>query len=770
MATHTLHHVRHGARTMTRWRALTLRTRRIVIAGVTLALTFGTLVAVSPAFGATKVVNYVDANGVTQSVTATVIDSSTSGTGTSGKAGWYVCDSTLSRGPLKFFDWHDVNLILADSCNLTLTSTSRYVDGLHVGNSSWTFNLYGQSGNTGRIQATGGNQGAGIYVPSGTVFNMYGGNTSAFGGDGSAGIGGAEGYGGGAINIKQRANVIAMGGKSHLAGGGAGIGGGGSSNGSKLWADGVSINTVGLVLAWTGADGGRGYAPGAPIGSGGCYGGGCYSSVIDVKYLPQPTASPAQGGEVFGILMGSNSPASGYGGVAVGSRMTWLAKPNPGYRYSSRTAPLVFEKMDGSSAYLYQDINSTTGSVTPTVTFIKAPTLSISAPTSVTRPGSFSLQAQLLDAGTPVSGKTVNFYGSSGNLIGSGTTASNGWASVTVTSPAVNSYSYYAVFDGDTTYGSITSSTVSVNVVRADATVTIEATPAGKQTRPGNVTITATMKTGSTAVASQSLPLYVNGVLAANATTNAQGVATFTLAAPPVGTYSYQVKSAQTSTYKAADSNTIANYQVVRDSQSIPLVLSGLDSVYTYGDAPLALTSSGGSGTGNVTLASSNPTVASLSDTTTDGAGTLTLNRSGTFAITQTKAEDTTYNELVQVSPTTTVIEATPVATLTRTGGETFDTPVNATLVVNARGTGTTPVGLVQFYQRNKKLGDPLPLVDNSDGTASVSLNNIPLTHMGAEIVTAVFLGEPGKYKAVTKNDEWYLGNMSYCIVELPQE
>ena len=93
---------------------------------------------------------------------------------------------------------------------------------------------------------------------------------------------------------------------------------------------------------------------------------------------------------------------------------------------------------------------------------------------------------------------------------------------------------------------------------------------------------------------------------------------------------------------------------------------------------------------------------------------------------------------------------------------------MNLTLRVDARGTGATPQGLVWFYLKSTKLGDPVPLVDNLDGTASVSLNGIPLEAMGSQNVSAVFLGDTGKYKTVTKSDTWFLGGLGYCKVGEP--
>ena len=295
----------------------------------------------------------------------------------------------------------------------------------------------------------------------------------------------------------------------------------------------------------------------------------------------------------------------------------------------------------------------------------------------------------------------------------------------------------------------------------------LTASPAATQTRPGNVTLTATLQQSSTGVNAKSVSFFQDSVMLGTVQTNALGVANYVVTSPAAGTHAYQAKWLGDTDYAESDSNLIAGYLVVRDTQSA-LALTGLNTSHVYGDGPLTLATSGGNGTGDVTLNSSNPTVASLSGTTTAGAGTLTLHQAGSFTITQTKAQDDTFLETTRTTPTVTVVEATPVAVLTRTGGDTLTTPVNLTLRVDARGTGATPQGLVQFYLKSTKLGDPLPLVDNLDGAASVSLNGIPLEAMGSQNVSAVFLGDTGKYKTVTKSDTWFLGGLGYCKVGEP--
>ncbi|MDI6022478.1 hypothetical protein QBL02_02855 [Leucobacter sp. UT-8R-CII-1-4] len=301
-------------------------------------------------------------------------------------------------------------------------------------------------------------------------------------------------------------------------------------------------------------------------------------------------------------------------------------------------------------------------------------------------------------------------------------------------------------------------------------TPTVTTTPAGSQTFPGNVTINGTVTQDSTSARIGTFgqaQLWINGVLAQTQNVIAGRVA-FTHTAPPIGTYSYQIKylGVTDSPFLAtSESAPLTGFEVLSTDQN-PLAINGISpSGYTYGDAPAPITVTGGSGTGAFDLTSSNPAVASFG-TITAGTSPLTINQAGTFTVTGTRAGDTNYAEATLTSPPITVTAATPVATLTRTGGDTQTTPVDVTMTVNARGTGTTPQGYVQFSLNNQALGAPLPLVDNGDGTASVSLTGIPLTKNQSQSIQANYLGQTGKYATVTKTSTWYLGADGFCLAE----
>jgi hypothetical protein len=642
-----------------------------------LALT-GITVAGLSAANAAETTAYINASGNPASVNATVL-SGNAWTHLYLTTGSYVCKETLILDAIDIGTPSTpatVNIILADGCFLAATYPGPGIQPIYIAPSS-TLNIYSQSGNTGKMLAGGGRPGvAGIstWATSSTV-NIYGGHIWAQGGIGGAGIGGRATAAAGRIKIAGRASVSAEGGNSDdldYYGAGAGIGSGGADlirgNGPITGGGGVTVSTTGIVQAW----GGIGFAPAANIGTGGGMSLllGVMDPGIQVNTVKATKSISGTGSAVqyqnWGGEYSDNDPTN----VAVGSTITWEAKPAAGYSLTSATGNGV--SMGGTG-------NTRT----------------------------FPIQM-------PTATQTAAF------VFGRNTTA------------------------------------------------TIAVSPDSPQTRPGNVTVTGTLKTPEgTGVSGATLRLYVNDVLqATTAQTNASGVASFTITSPPVGTYSYYVSWPGNDSSAAQNSPKITGYVVQRATQSA-LALNGLDVSYTYGDAPLALTTSGGSGTGAVSLVSSDPTVVSLSNQTTAGAAMLTVNRAGTFTLTQKKAQDASYNELVRTTSPVTVDEATPQAVLTRTGGNIVTEPVSVTLQVPKRGTGTTPKGFVQFYFKSAKLGDPLPLVDGGDGTASVSLTGIPLQAMGMQSVTATFLGETGKYTTVAKTEDWYIGP-EFCEVELP--
>jgi len=93
-------------------------------AALTLLALFLTCAA---AWASTENVSYIDADGNTQTVTATVLTGNEGYLGTEGQTKWYVANSNISySGTL--FCYGNVNIILADSKTMTVNSGTLNVD------------------------------------------------------------------------------------------------------------------------------------------------------------------------------------------------------------------------------------------------------------------------------------------------------------------------------------------------------------------------------------------------------------------------------------------------------------------------------------------------------------------------------------------------------------------------------------------------------------------------------------------------------------------
>jgi len=101
---------------------------------------------------------------------------------------------------------------------------------------------------------------------------------------------------------------------------------------------------------------------------------------------------------------------------------------------------------------------------------------------------------------------------------------------------------------------------------------------------------------------------------------------------------SYTVKAVYSGNgnYNTADSSEL---EVDTRKQNQALLTIGNIIPKTYGDGIFTLSTTGGSGTGAVTFASSDSSILSISGTTA------TIHKAGTVTITATKAQDSTYNE-----------------------------------------------------------------------------------------------------------------------------
>ncbi len=193
---------------------------RALVAKKKILLLFAALLMASTTLLA-ETVNYIDANGQTQSVNASEVTSSAN-TVTWGEAGqttWYVVTGTnvtLSKGAVCE---GNVNLILADGARLTATGwfdEDHWYNypGIQVSDVSNSLTIYGQDEQSGQLIATGADGAAGIgggsNVQQGSGYNITinGGKVTANGGTGSDGIGNGNQARNPASNIKVATYLI----------------------------------------------------------------------------------------------------------------------------------------------------------------------------------------------------------------------------------------------------------------------------------------------------------------------------------------------------------------------------------------------------------------------------------------------------------------------------------------------------------------------------------------------------------------------------------
>ena len=221
---------------------------------------------------------YNDPNDVTKGIEkwetgkANAIEVTSSATpvtwGEAGKETWYVVtgeDVQLSQGAICA---GKVNLILADGSKLTATGIQDYSDylnyiftpGIQVSGAGNSLAIYGQTAQSGQLEAKGWSGNAGIggeEYGSASNITINGGTVTANGGNAGAGIGGG--------NRGNGSNITINGGTVTATGeGGAGIGGGFLGSGSNITINGGTVT----------ANGGKG---GAGIGGGA---GGPSSDII----------------------------------------------------------------------------------------------------------------------------------------------------------------------------------------------------------------------------------------------------------------------------------------------------------------------------------------------------------------------------------------------------------------------------------------------------------------------------------------------------------
>ena len=192
---------------------------------------------------------YIDADGIEQTAENAVVVTSSTTSFTDG--GWYVVTANTTANATITVSG-SANLILADGATLTAPGTDKYYPGIEV-TSGNTLVIYGQSAGTGALVATGQkSKAAGIGggsnngdngVSCGTI-KIYGGNITATGGKGAAGIGGGAG--------SSSSGTGGAGGTVEIYGGTVTAAGNNETNGSNTYGPGIGGGTANRTRAGDG--------------------------------------------------------------------------------------------------------------------------------------------------------------------------------------------------------------------------------------------------------------------------------------------------------------------------------------------------------------------------------------------------------------------------------------------------------------------------------------------------------------------------------------
>lgn len=351
----------------------------------------------------------------------------------------------------------------------------------------------------------------------------------------------------------------------------------------------------------------------------------------------------------------------------------------------------------------------TIGQVNPAVNLSPMSGLTIGTPATLT--------ATITSAYNPTG--TVDFY-NNGVLIGSTNTitlisgGSNGTATLSYTPTTLTGLSITADYSGDTNNASAATGSPQTATVSKKSPMlsTPVASPVSPQTCPvSSVSISTTLSGYYGSLTGQTVTFLNGGTVLGTATTDASGVATFTLNNPGANTYHFSAQFAGDTSNNSTVSNSI-DYTVNLATQAA-LSAGVVPSTVTYGDSDFTLSPSGGSGTGAFSYVSSNPSVLSVDPAT----GLVTVKAAGNAIITVTKAGDATYNAAVKdisfaVAKKTLSVS---VSTFSVVCGQSIPTPA---VVVTGFAAGESAATVTGFAA---------PTASLSSGSTGVPATNVPL-------------------------------------------
>jgi len=333
------------------------------------------------------------------------------------------------------------------------------------------------------------------------------------------------------------------------------------------------------------------------------------------------------------------------------------------------------------------------------------------------------------DEETTLSGKSIKIYVNN-ELVDTVTTLNNGTFSKNVTVETSGNVTIRAVFDGDEDYRS-SMANVNITVNKKPVTITFSSNKAS-YVLGETITLTGTLKQGSSNIGSASIEIYDGETLLDTVTTNANGTFTKTVNASAVASKSYHAEYHGSSIYAEAASSNV-NITITKRTPTITL-LSSSASVTTgdsYTISGALLYNGTGVAAASVKLYLDQSVIDTLT-TANDGtfSKTITSTAEGTFTYHVVFDATTTYSGVTSGNVTVTVSDAPSFDAIELTSDKDIISAYDhesATLTAQLMS-GTTPVAIsgetVTFEVRKQSddsLVETLTGTTNSSGVATVS-------------------------------------------------
>ena len=324
------------------------------------------------------------------------------------------------------------------------------------------------------------------------------------------------------------------------------------------------------------------------------------------------------------------------------------------------------------------------------------------------------------DEETTLSGKSIKIYVNN-ELVDTVTTLNNGTFSKNVTVETSGNVTIRAVFDGDEDYRS-SMANVNITVNKKTSTISFAANKASYDLGE-TISLTGTLKSGTTNIGSASIEIYDGETLLDTVTTDNSGAFSKTVSAVALGSKTYKAVYEGSSTYASVTSSDV-NITITKRTPTISLVTSSaavtVGGSYTLSGALLY----NSSGVGSAAIKIYNgATLVDTVNTANDGTFSKTITSSvpGTFTYKAIYEGGSTYANVESSTVNVVVSDAPAPASITVES----DKPImmkgeTATITATVLdGNGNPCVGETVTFEvvNGESLGSD---VTNEDGEASV--------------------------------------------------